>query len=194
MAGWPIPISPSQAHFNREEATTARQSAELASQRAYQIRAQDMAAAGLNPILAASQGGAPVPAQASASIGSGGTFDPTASSAMAVQRAQEKNVNQDTQTKRFETDKAQSDSQVAAFEASFVHNNQGALSDLMGDEASARSAAARIERKLDEGPEGATSRLLQRYMGGNPLSSAVGAARLLTPSPFSHGRGLRPGR
>lgn len=58
-----------QAEFNREEAQKNRDWQERMSNTQYQRAMADMAKAGLNPILAYSQGGAGVPGGASATVG-----------------------------------------------------------------------------------------------------------------------------
>lgn len=182
MAGWPVPISPSQAHFNREEATTARQSAERAQQRAYQTSAADMAAAGLNPILAATkgmvtQGGA----QAAGSVSANSMDD--ASSAVSQRRL----IAEQTKRAKWEADTAMQDNVVAKIRTQGWLSGQedyyrAVREGYIRDEAEARAgtSAARIEQRIDDGPGGEASRYIQRYTGGSPVgafSSALGALR-----------------
>src|SRR5258706_6954179 len=84
MADWPIPISPSQANFNKHEAEKARNWQEMMSATAYQRQMGSMAAAGLNPILAATGGfgAGGVPGAGSGAMVGQGSGDP-ASALMA---------------------------------------------------------------------------------------------------------------
>lgn len=68
-ASWNEEMWERQAEFNREEAEKNRQWQEMMSNTQYQRAMADMEKAGLNPILAYSQGGAGVPGGATASVG-----------------------------------------------------------------------------------------------------------------------------
>lgn len=71
-ADWTNRAQDKAMQFNREEADRQRGWSEALSNSAYSRAMADMRHAGLNPILAYSQGGASSPGGASASIGSGG--------------------------------------------------------------------------------------------------------------------------
>lgn len=175
MAGWPVPISPSQAHFNREEATTARQSNELAASRAYQVRAADLAAAGLNPILAVSQGGAQVPSAAAASVGAGGTFDPSTAANLRLVRAQISNVEQDTVKKREEAGLTRSMDNSAALRFNLETRLFGSREER---EIAENYSAAALHRNLREVESSAYGRGLRYGERSLPfINTAVSVAK-----------------
>lgn len=73
-----------EMEFNAREAQKQRDYEERLSNTAYQRAVKDMQAAGINPLMAYSQGGAPVPSGSSASVSGhsasrGGSSDPMSS-------------------------------------------------------------------------------------------------------------------
>lgn len=177
--GWPTPISPSEAHFAREEATTARQSSELAASRQYQVRAADMAAAGLNPILAASQGSGAMPTTAQGvAKASSMSIDPTA-------KAQTHNIQADTDRKVSETEFVNQQTSNARLSAAgiaadnvrkkFDADYSAADAHARGFTALSEARAAELDRRAYDSDLGGGLRGVERFGGG--ASSAVSAAR-----------------
>lgn len=106
MAGglWPIPASPSQTRVNAKEAQKQRDWSERMSASSHQRSAADLMAAGLNPLLAATQGPGGVPGGAAASVSAGaGMFDPASIYSAKRARAEIENIQWDTLKKREET-------------------------------------------------------------------------------------------
>lgn len=103
--------------FNSEEASKARDWSEKMSGSSYQRAMADMARAGLNPMLAASHGGASTPGAASASAGA-----PSGSSASGIsarmENAKGAGLEQSIQLKRLSNETSVAESQAALNRAS----------------------------------------------------------------------------
>lgn len=170
---WPVPISPSAAHFNREQATSARQANELAYSRRYQVTTADLMAAGLNPMLAATGGnvsgvqGAPA---GSVSSGSGSfTRQP-----LVDQQAELMNEQTNAAIAAAQASRASAQRDYTQADIN-VQEELGRRAELPARAATARAIAEaqKTEEKVEKSFYGAGLRWLGRM---NPFGHAAGAA------------------
>lgn len=151
-----------QNRANQQMAQQQMSFQERMSGTAYQRTMADMQAAGMNPILAANQGGASTPSGSTAQMQN--EFGGIASSAMDMQRSLAELQNMKAQNKNLLSQSRLSDAmRLSAIEEAKVKG------------ATAKNLATQLpgletERKIDEGAFGRGMRYLQRL---NPLSGLM---------------------
>ncbi|QXP08351.1 MAG: DNA pilot protein [Arizlama microvirus] len=130
--------------FNREEAQKNREFQQFMSSSAYQRSMADMKAAGLNPMLAFSQGGASTPSGSTASV----SLDAPTPGDMLSQGLS-KGVSTAVELSRLAKDREQQDAQIMANKAAWAKDlSQSELNDASASSVYERNKTIALDNEL----------------------------------------------